>query len=60
MILVMRATSPLMMPAFLATSPASPAFLVIVRARPPITFSGVPSSCAISAAIWPMVASFSA
>ncbi len=51
MIFVMRATSSLMMPAFLATSAASSAFLVSVRARPPITLSGVPTSCAISAAI---------
>ena len=43
-----------------STSAASPAFLVSARARPPMTLSGVPSSCAISAAIWPMVASFSA
>ena len=49
-----------MIAAFFDTSPASPAFFVIARARPPMTFSGVPSSWAISAAIWPIVASFSA
>ena len=60
MILVMRTTSSEIRPAFFVTSAASPAFLLSDRARPPMTFSGVPTSCAISAAIWPMVASFSA
>ena len=42
-----------------ATLCAALLLLPIARARPPITLSGVPTSCAISAAIWPMVASFS-
>ena len=60
MILVMRAICSAMMPAFFSTASRIARLLLDrARARPPMTFSGVPTSCAISAAIWPIVASFS-
>ena len=59
MMRVMRAACSAMMSAFLVTASALSDFLAIVRARPAMTLSGVPTSCAISAAIWPIVASFS-
>ena len=59
MILVMRCVCVAMMPAFLATSAGSTAFFSSWRARPPMTLSGVPTSWAMPAASWPMVASFS-
>ena len=59
MILVMRSDCSAMMRAFFSTSGTSPAFFSRLRARPPMTLSGVPTSCAMPAASSPMAASFS-
>ena len=59
MMRVMRAVCSATISAFFSTASGSRDFFWIDRARPAITLSGVPTSCAISAASWPMVASFS-